>query len=419
MANPAKPYESSDEESVGDFCKQFVFSSRGLSVVQDSAASAGLSKPLYLLLHGQIRNRLSRKVHKDIGPAIAYVGRDGSTRTKILDQYCKLDDKFYLSNTQGRPAGQSRSLGDLMDLQNIREKVSQGSDISKFDFTFLPVFQRLKSMVERSASFQIHIYTEMKSDGVIYHADPLSCFGGNPNPCGAVAGGWNDWAMFEYRIRNKRWYYPGQLYGFVVLDEEAVRLFNDSCEQEEDHVELDRPPQPQAFAITQLARNPLIGFYNPKQGPVDEEEHRKDKYHVEDGVERVGQDMQPNSSLLFWERKAVDRSGNPKTLLVSISSIYGPLLAYQDFCPKFNMDSKAKEDYMQVARWRTNQEENAYIFVRPRYMWADVLLARARESYQQDLSKEEREEAQKGLAKEIGTTAADDAPARAEKRRRT
>ena len=128
----------------------------------------------------------------------------------------------------------------------------------------------------------------------------------------------------------------------------------------------------------------MHGFYDQDQDPLGEREHKG--MPPIDGIRgrREGQAMQPNSSFLFWERK--EESGMVR--LVPASSIEGPILAYRDFYPRFDF---SKDNFQKLLSWyNTEYEKDAFIFVRPRWMWPLVFLSKCRSAFD-DLGQQGRD----------------------------
>ena len=123
------------------------------------------------------------------------------------------------------------------------------------------------------------------------------------------------------------------------------------------------------YALAELTRNDLVGFLDPTKTPMED------------------QQMQANTSLLFWEKKEVDiiATEDPskaveqhhRIRLIHVSNISGPVIAFQDFGPVFNHN----EGPMIYDKWVQKKQIGAYIFVRPRRLWGSVLLAKSRAAF--------------------------------------
>ncbi len=65
--------------------------------------------------------------------------------------------------------------------------------------------------------------------------------------------------------------------------------------------------------------------------------------------------------------------------------IHSPLIAYKDFFPDFEMGCKGTgKPFMSLKSWNNPKytvPNDAYMFVRPRKMWATVFTATAREEF--------------------------------------
>ena len=169
------------------------------------------------------------------------------------------------------------------------------------------------------------------------------------------AGGWNDWALFSNREGEE--VTAGQIFGFIILTPTEINIYNKSTRGK--RFPINESKTNVTFAIVQMTKAPLKGFLDPSQSPIE------------------AQCMQSNSRLLFWEEKGE----HSYSILRPVAHIRGPVLAYGDFDPWFKMGSDgSRNKHMQLEQWYNSENSNdAFIFVRPRHMWADVFLTRARE----------------------------------------
>jgi hypothetical protein len=141
------------------------------------------------------------------------------------------------------------------------------------------------------------------------------------------------------------------------------------------------------YAITELTSNGLVGIMDPTSVP------------------RTDQQMEANSSLFFWERKVIEREHAPTTRLpndyrvrlLKISSIAGPVAAFQDFSPNFDHKTGAT---MTCGPWVNRLRLGAFIFVRPRDQWGQVFLAKARRAFRQYRGEQNAEQT---LGKKVGS----------------
>jgi hypothetical protein len=117
------------------------------------------------------------------------------------------------------------------------------------------------------------------------------------------------------------------------------------------------------YALVELTQEDLKGFLDPSQQI------------------RAEQQMQPNSSIFFWETKQ-RMEGEDKNVIhcLPVSAVHCPVAAYADFAPEF----KHNKDRMTCESWVHKDRVGSYIFVRPRKHWADVFIHAARKAYREN-----------------------------------
>ena len=132
-----------------------------------------------------------------------------------------------------------------------------------------------------------------------------------------------------------------------------------------------------AFAIIQCTDNALDGFFDPNKKP------------------HATQEAQPNTRLVWWESKELCPTTQPKskpmplTRLAPVTCLVRPVVAYTDFNPEFYHKptdlGKKNKQFLEFKSWKTEHDAPyAYLFVRPRSMWAQVFLCNARRNLEGD-----------------------------------
>jgi hypothetical protein len=289
-----------------------------------------LSSTVYRLQ--MVRNKLDPDSH--LQPDIVHCGKKDSKRSLRFH-----DPGIVLVDKDGKPAG----------LPNCR-------GLKSFNTTFAKLFARLRPVLLKNPHLSIPISTKLEKQGVLYRADPCS------QHCASAAtedSMWCDWAIFLFTIRGRTRQYPGQIIGFVNFDPITAAAFNSV------YGKNDVAKTGGLHSLAELTQNPLNGFLDP--GAAIETE----------------QQLQPNSSLFFWEKKeTIDNAHNVRC--IPILAIHGPILALADFAPEF----QHKKDRMVCTSWIRDDRVGAFVFVRPRLDWAELFVQKARKAYREHKEEE-------------------------------
>ena len=172
---------------------------------------------------------------------------------------------------------------------------------------------------------------------------------------------WCDWAIFLFKIKGSLCQYPGQIIGFVDFDPVTAAAYNSVWDKG------TVAKTGGIHALAELTQNALTNFDDPS-GDMD-----------------AGQQLQPNSSLFFWELKE-KINGLHNVRCITQEAILNPVVAFADFSPEF----EHKKDRMVCKSWRPDELEGSYIYVRPQKYWADVFVQKARKAYREH-NKDEKE----------------------------
>ena len=119
--------------------------------------------------------------------------------------------------------------------------------------------------------------------------------------------GGHDWATVEFNVSrgtgpSTRQVFAGQARIFLEVDTRLKAVLNTKLQNDEKIKETG----PHSFM--QFTRYPLYGFDSPDKSPLNESQMRQailaEGGQVPENVE--GQQMNPNSKLLFWERQVAE-----------------------------------------------------------------------------------------------------------------
>ncbi len=292
-----------------------------------------------------------------------YVGESDTDRGKFLTSHYPSKTQMMIPNSR-KPIG-TKGTGDLLDLERNKETLHANlTEMKKYDFTFLKINALLSPLIKANPDLQFKIYTEYKKGGVLYHGDP--CCHSNVEDKGvgfSSWGGWNDWALFHVEQKGvvyNSW--PGKIYGFVSLCPSEVNLYNKTATSKQDKI-TEVPTTETEYAIVRFTTRALVGFLDPEKNP--EPKRRGEP------VQTGGQEMQPNSSLIFWSATAPDMH------LYPVTAINRSVVAYRDFFPSFEMGKGQDIPFMTLTSWNNPEGSDAYIFVRPRSLWGEVFIQKA------------------------------------------
>ena len=291
----------------------------------------GLSSTVYRAQ--MVRNKLDP--NSKFEPDIVFCGKQESARGL----------RFHSPNTE------------LIGLDGKSAGVQNCRGLGSFNESFRKLLARLGPVVRKMPDFLIPIFSELRKDYEIYRADPCSQFGATDSNDAE----WNDWAIFRFKVGGVIGEYPGQLIGYVHFDTATAAAYNSVWGAGT----VDKSGG--GHVLAELTQNALKGILDPTI-ELDPE-----------------QQMQPNSSIFFWERKE-DVGGSPPVRCIPVSAVTAPVAAYADFAPEFVHN----KDRMICKSWVTDDRVGAYIFVRPRKDWASLFVNTARKAYREH-NKEQKE----------------------------
>jgi hypothetical protein len=240
---------------------------------------------------------------------------------------------------------------------------------------FRPLLDLFKPTLVKKPDSVFQIYTVFQKKEILFRSDACSpyCLG-SMQETGQNSLEWFDWAVFSFignRGKTEDW--PGQIYGFVNLDLDTVRRIKRDTKDSGCIIPEDRQGKQgkdvTSYAIVRFTKDCLHGFFDPKKKPLHDETGRD---------EDIFQEMQSNSRFLFWSER------EDAMHLVPTYTISHPIVALVDFCPKFKKMGRVTLPQLDGEWHNTYSYLNglrSFIFVRPRNMWAQVVVEIAKDEY--------------------------------------